>query len=108
MRLYAGLALLFSLVVEANDYYNTPEYKFEKECIGTLSYARDRTESTQKETFLDLTDHQNQFLLKHPAGHFKNLHIQASKILVKNRTEERGIDYLRSELTKCGWEGQIY
>jgi hypothetical protein len=95
-------------LTSANNYTDSPEYKYEKDCIGTLSYARDYAfDSGQQNAYKLLTSLQNDFYLKRPQGYFPSMHITAWKILVKNRTKERGMNYLNSSLKKCGWTGAL-
>jgi hypothetical protein len=103
--------LIFSTTFNSalgSDYTDTPEYKYEKECIGTLSYARDYTfDSDKQEAYRSLTSLQNDFYLKRPWGYFPSMHITAWKLMVKMRTEEKGISYLNSTLRECGWTGDL-
>ena len=95
----------FALTTYASaDYFNTNEYQTEKNCIAAYSLARDNAfDSNQMELYRNLTTYQNELYLKHPSGHFPSMHVNAAKILHKQRVLETGIGYLNKLLVKCGY-----
>ena len=95
-------------MTSADHHFESVEYQYEKNCVGTLSFARDYTfDSGQKNAFRSLTSFQNEFYLKRPNGYFPSTHITAWNLMVKMRTKERGISYLRNTLKECGWTGEL-
>ena len=96
IALVIGLSSVAHAEVKYN--YKNPSHTFDKECIASLSIARDMTHGVNQETYLMATDAQNQFILKYESSKQLNTHVDVFKMLIKQSWTQ---DQLVDHVTKC-------
>ena len=102
----------------AYDYKNA-QHKADNTCVGVLSLVRDAlfnevqvkddmafvkiVEPTAElvEFRNKITDIQNNYILKYEYSKQFNTHYQVAKMLIQQRTNEQGAEYLAKEIKNC-------
>ena len=98
LTIILGLLITATAKAETNYNHKNALHKSDKECIASLSIARDMTHGVNQETYLMTTDAQNQFILKYAYSKQLNTHVDVFKMLIKQSWTQ---DQLVDHVTKC-------
>ena len=98
--LTAAALIAISTTAQAEIKYNFKDsaHKADMVCIATYGVGRDVLENKDIEAFKELTNVQNNLILKYAYSKQLNQHVEARKILIKNSWT---IDQLSDKITEC-------